>query len=57
MTKTQLSQLQKIYDLNHGHTPAHDSGDFDDHFTAEDYERREYDRSGWTGSGGVWDGR
>lgn len=25
----------------------HEDGDFDDHYTAEDYERREYERNGW----------
>ena len=24
-----------------------DEGDFDDHFTAEDYDRRRYQRDGW----------
>ena len=26
---------------------ATDEGDFDDHFTAEDYDRRRYQRDGW----------
>jgi len=35
-------------------TPAYDQ-DFDDYYTAEDYDRRAAERDGWTSS--VWDGR
>ena len=30
-------------------------GDFDDQFTADDYDRRAAERDGWTSQ--VWDGR
>lgn len=28
----------------------HEEGDFDDYYTAEDYELREYERNGWNQS-------
>jgi len=32
-----------------------DSKDFDDYYTADDYDRRRAERDGWTSD--VWDGR
>ena len=48
----QTGQMEPLpeYLLNPNYTQ-----DFDDYYTAEDYDRRQAEKDGWTES--VWDGR
>ena len=41
------AMAQSMHDQYYCRRPMAEDGDFDDHFTAEDYNRRRYQRDGW----------
>ena len=47
MKPSDFPMAQSMHDAYHCRRPMDFDGDFDDHFTAEDYDRRRAQRDGW----------